>query len=104
MLTSIKKAIRNYFRPEKYDHAEFLPGGLAVRETPPHPAPRVFLYVLMALIVSIFLWAVLGKTEVVAVANGVIIPSDKSNTIQVFDRAVVKKIYVRDGDEVEKEN
>ena len=100
MIKKIKKAVKNYFRPEEYDHTEFLPGGLAVRETPPHPAPRVFLYIVMALIMTILLWAILGRTEVVAVANGVIIPSDKSNTIQVFDRAVVQKIYVRDGDDV----
>ena len=98
MIARFKKAVKNYFRPEKADHSEFLPGGLAVRETPPHPAPRIFLYVLMTLIASILLWAILGKTEVVAVSQGVIIPSDKSSTIQVFDRAVVKKIYVRDGD------
>ncbi|MEM6603806.1 MAG: HlyD family type I secretion periplasmic adaptor subunit [Pseudomonadota bacterium] len=102
LINKIKSLLNSYFRPNEKDPTEFLPGGLAVRETPPHPAPRIFLYVVFAIIVFVLLWAILGKTEVVAVANGTIIPSDKSKIIQVFDRATVEKIYVRDGDKVKK--
>lgn len=82
--------------------SEFLSGGLAITETPPHPAPRLLLKVLMVILIAIVTWAILGKTEIVAIASGTIIPSEKSKIIQVFDRATVKKFYVRDGDHVKK--
>lgn len=98
--------IRTFFLTPKEEinneASEFLPAGLAVMETPPHPAPRIFLKILMAILFITFLWSILGKTEIVSIAQGVIISSGKSKTIQVFDRATVEKVYVKDGDVVKK--
>ncbi len=102
MFKTIKQAIKNYFNPRSDDSTEFLPSALAVQETAPHPAPRIFLWVLIVFIFSILLWAIIGKTEIIAVADGSIISTDKSHTIQVFEHATVKKIYVRDGTVIKK--
>ncbi len=94
--------LKSYFRPNKNDVAEFLPAALSILEKPPHPAPRVFLWILFSALVFTLGWAIIGKTEVVAVTQGKIIPGGKSKTVQVFDRATVKKIFVHDGKRVQK--
>lgn len=94
--------MRHYFNPRSEDSTEFLPSALAIQETAPHPAPRIFLWILMIFICSVLLWAIIGKTDIVAVADGSIISSDKSQTIQVFEHATVRKIYVRDGSVIKK--
>lgn len=95
------KFIKDYFRPKQNEAAEFLPAALSVLETPPHPAPRVFLRIIFAALVLTLAWSYFGKTEVVAVTQGKIIPGGKSKTVQVFERATVSKIMVRDGQRVE---
>lgn len=102
MFKKIKQIFKNYFNPRSEDSTEFLPSALSIQETAPHPAPRVFLWILMIIICSILLWSIIGKTEIVAIADGSIISSDKSQTIQVFEHAIVRKIYVRDGQSIKK--
>lgn len=98
----IKYWIKRYFYDQAKEESEFLPSALALSETPPNPAPRFFLYIIFIMIISILIWALFGKTDVVAVSDGMIIPSDKSMQIQVFERAIIKKIHVKDGDFVQK--
>ena len=102
MFTKLRQSIHDYFYHNAKDATEFLPSALAIQETPPHPAPRILLWGLMIFIFVVFLWAVIGKTEIVAIADGAIISSDKSQTIQVFEHATVRKVYVRDGSDIHK--
>lgn len=88
--------------PALYAHeAQFLPAALALRDTPVHPAPRVMLWLIMAFALLVFLWAILGRIDVVATAVGKIIPNDRTKVIQPVETAVVKAIHVRDGQAVE---
>ncbi len=104
MFKKLKQTIHDYFYHNTKDTTEFLPSALAIQETPPHPAPRILLWCLMVFIFGVFLWAVIGKTEIVAIADGSIISSDKSQTIQVFEHAKLRKIYVRDGSHIHKDD
>ena len=45
-------------------------------------------------------WACLGTVDIVAVAPGKLIPSDRTKTIQPFETGVVRSISVRDGQTV----
>ncbi len=83
------------------DEAAFLPAALELQETPVHPAPRRVLWVLMALITFAIVWAFVGRLDIVAVAEGRIVVSDQTKVIQPLEAAVVRRILVRDGDEVE---
>jgi len=82
--------------------AEFLPAALALQERPAAAAPRVLAYVLMLFLVLVLLWACFGKVDVVAVATGRVVVSDKTKVIQPLENAVVQKIYVRDGERVKR--
>ena len=79
----------------------FLPATLALQETPPHPAPRRAIIVICSLFVIALLWAIFGKIDIVAVAQGRIIVSQRSKTIQPLETSVVKSIHVKDGDKVQ---
>ncbi|MFG6417344.1 HlyD family type I secretion periplasmic adaptor subunit [Roseateles sp. DC23W] len=82
------------------DERAFLPAALALQETPPHPAPRRAIIVICALFIIALLWACLGQIDIVAVAQGRVIVSQRSKTIQPLETSVVKAIHVKDGDKV----
>lgn len=81
--------------------AQFLPAALSLRDTPVHPAPRIALWLIMAFALIAVLWAIFGRIDVVATAVGKIIPNDRTKVIQPMETAVVKAIYVRDGQVVQ---
>lgn len=82
------------------DEAAFLPAALSLQETPVHPAPRRAMAVIIALFVAALAWAILGQVDVVAVAPGRIVVSDRTKVIQPLEAAVIRAILVQDGDRV----
>ena len=82
------------------DEAAFLPAALSLQETPVHPAPRRLAWGLMVLFVLALLWAIFGKVDIVAVAPGRIIVSDRTKLIQPLEASVVRSVLVKDGDRV----
>ncbi len=82
------------------DEQAFLPAALSLQETPTHPAPRRAAIVICALFLIALLWSLFGKVDIVAVAQGRIVVSERTKTIQPLEAGVVRKILVRDGDSV----
>jgi hemolysin D len=86
---------------ERLPHeAQFLPSALALQETPISPAPRVAMWLLMTFALLALLWAVLGRIDVVATAQGKVVPNDRTKIIQPFETATVQAIRVSDGQAV----
>lgn len=84
----------------KGHEAEFLPAALELQETPVSPAPRIVMWLLIAFVTIAVLWSIFGKIDVVATAQGKIIPSEGSKVIQPLEAAMVKSIKVKDGQQV----
>lgn len=84
----------------KGHEAEFLPAALELQETPVSPAPRIVMWLLIAFVSIAVLWSIFGKIDVVATAQGKIIPSEGSKVIQPLEAATVKSIKVKDGQQV----
>lgn len=82
------------------DEREFLPAALEIIETPVSPAGRVMMGVIGLLVVIAVVWATIGQIDIVATANGRIIPSGEIKLIQPLQIGVVKDIAVADGDHV----
>ncbi|HVE53235.1 MAG TPA: biotin/lipoyl-binding protein, partial [Ramlibacter sp.] len=82
------------------DEAAFLPAALSLQETPVHPAPRRLAYALMALFTLALAWSIFGHVDIVAVAPGRIVVSERTKTIQPLERSVVKRVLVKDGQHV----
>ena len=81
--------------------AQFLPAALSLQDTPMSPAPRAAMWMLIGFAVLAVLWASFGQIDVVATANGKVVPNDRSKTIQPFETATVKAIHVTDGQQVQ---
>lgn len=82
------------------DEAAFLPAALSLQETPVHPAPRRAAIAICALFALALAWSVFGHLDIVAVAPGRIVVSERTKTIQPLEASVVKRVLVRDGDSV----
>ncbi|MCU0964454.1 MAG: HlyD family type I secretion periplasmic adaptor subunit [Burkholderiaceae bacterium] len=82
------------------DEAAFLPAALSLQETPVHPAPRRALWLIMALFVIALALSWIGRVDVVAIAHGQVVVSERTKLIQPLETAVVRAIRVKDGDHV----
>jgi hemolysin D len=82
------------------DEAEFLPAALALQETPVSPAPRVAMWLIVCFAVLASAWSVFGKIDIVATAQGRIVPSGRIKVIQPLEAGTVKSIRVTDGQRV----
>jgi hemolysin D len=83
------------------DEAAFLPAALSLQDTPVHPAPRRFAYAIMGLFVIALVWSIFGKIDIVAIAPGRVVVSERTKLIQPLERSVVKQVLVKDGDRVQ---
>jgi len=87
--------------PHRLPHeAQFLPAALELQETPVSAAPRMVAWLLMTFALIAVLWAIFGKIDVVATAQGKIVPNEGSKLIQPIETAAVKAIHVVDGQAV----
>lgn len=83
------------------DEAAFLPAALSLQETPVHPAPRRAAIAICALFTIALVWSIVGQVDIVAVAPGRIVVSERTKTIQPLETSVVRRVLVKDGDAVQ---
>lgn len=76
---------------------EFLPAVLEIQQAPPSPIGRAILWTILAVFTSGVLWATFGWIDIVATAQGKIIPSGYSKIIQPYETGVIAAIHVQDG-------
>jgi len=81
---------------------EFLPAVLEIQDAPPSPIGRAISWTIMGVVTAAFVWSCVGWVDIVAVAQGKIIPSGYSKTIQPLESGVVAAIHVQDGQVVKK--
>lgn len=92
-----KLADRNF----SADLKSFLPPALEIIETPPHPAAGWLLRIIMAIVVVALVWSILGKVNVISVAEGKIVPAGKVKIIQPYGHSKISAIRVTEGQMVE---
>ncbi len=78
----------------------FLPAALEIVETPPSPTGRVTAALIAGLFCLVLLWACLARVDVIASAQGRIVPSGGSKVVQPFETGVIRAIHVHDGQRV----
>ncbi len=87
--------------PDLKEHeSEFLPSALALQMAPVSPAGRWVARILLALLLVLLLWSVLGKMDIIVNATGKIIPSERSKTIASVETARVNGLFVEEGQSV----
>ena len=86
---------------KKTDQLDFLPAALEIQERPPSPAGRAILWSLVLFFTIAVSWAFVGEVDIVATAQGKIIPSGHVKTIQPLEIGVVRQVHVREGQAVQ---
>jgi len=79
---------------------EFLPAVLEIQQAPPSPIGRAVLWTILAAFTAGTLWTTFGWIDIVATAQGKIIPSGYSKIIQPYETGVIASIHVQDGQAV----
>ena len=69
-----------------------------VERLPPSRAPRIVLWTVCALFAFALIWSLVAKLDIVAVAEGRLVPSTYSKIVQPAESGIVREILVRDGD------
>jgi hemolysin D len=82
------------------DALDFAPDLLAIQERPPQRLPRTLLLTVAALIGLLILWSVFAKLDIIATAEGRLVPLTFTKVVQPADAGVVSEILVKDGDKV----
>jgi HlyD family secretion protein len=80
------------------DPADFSPPLLRIQEKPPAPLAGWMLRLLIALLAGVALWAVFGRLDIVAVADGKLVPSSYLKIVQPAEQGIVKQILVKEGE------
>ena len=82
------------------DALDFAPAILAIQDKPPAPLPRIMLYALAALFSILLVWALIGKVDVIATAEGKLVPQSYLKIVQPADSGILQAILVKEGDAV----
>jgi len=83
------------------DYRAFYPPLIGLQQRSPHPQGRRVLWVLFALLVFLLTWALLGRLDIVAVADGKLVPAGYLKIVQPSEAGIVTDILVREGDKVQ---
>lgn len=81
----------------KRRESEFLPSALAVMETPASPLPWIGAWSAVTIFVTVLLWAKLSQVDIVAIAQGQVIPKGYAPIVQPLEAARVAAILVEEG-------
>ena len=79
---------------------DFAPEIVKAQERPPSPLPRAVLYLLLGLLGAMLTWAFLGRLDMVAVAQGKLVPQSFLKIVQPAESGIVREILVKEGETV----
>ena len=82
------------------DPADFSPPLLRIQDKPPAPLAGWMLRLLAALLAAALVWAVFGQLDIVAVADGKLVPSSYLKIVQPAEQGIVREILVKEGEKV----
>jgi HlyD family secretion protein len=82
------------------DPLDFSPALLRIQDQPPAPLAGWMLRLLIALLAGLLLWAMFGELDIVAVAEGKLVPSSYLKIVQPAEQGIVKEILVKEGEAV----
>ena len=84
-----------------HEALDFAPDLLAMQERPPAKLPGVVLYAVIALVAVLIAWACFAKLDVVATAEGKLVPKTYLKIVQPAEGGILTEILVNEGDKVQ---
>jgi len=80
------------------DPLDFRPSIMQIQDKAPAPLGRTVLKVVAALFVGLVLWATFGRLDIVAVADGKLVPQTYLKIVQPAEQGIVKEILIKEGE------
>lgn len=91
---------RPAFTVAEPDYHDFSPPLLRLQAVSPHPLGRRVLWLLAAMLMLLIAWALVGRLDIVAVAEGRLVPHSYLKIVQPAETGIVKAILVHEGERV----
>ena len=79
---------------------DFHPALIRLQQSAPNPLGRTVLWVVLGFLALILGWSLIARLDIVAVADGKLVPSSYLKIVQPVEAGVVKEILVREGEVV----
>lgn len=107
---SILRTVRETLRAERaraaghvhVSETRFLPAALELIERPVSPTGRMTAWLLLAGLAVLLLWLALGRIDIIATAQGRIVPAGQVKLVQSAGGGIVRRILVNEGQRVRK--
>ncbi|MDP2824445.1 MAG: HlyD family type I secretion periplasmic adaptor subunit [Sulfuritalea sp.] len=80
--------------------SEFDPTLARLIASPPQPLPKLVLRIALSLVAAAIAWSAIGRLDIVAVAQGRLVPQTYVKIVQPTEAGVVREILVREGETV----
>jgi hemolysin D len=80
---------------------DFSPAYLRLQRTLPNPLPRLLMWVVTCMFALLLVWSVLGRLDIIASAEGKLVPKEYLKIVQPADTGVLRDLLVREGQKVE---
>lgn len=82
------------------DAMDFAPPLLRSQHAPPHPMGQAVLRAVMLMLAALLVWAIFGRLDIVAVAEGKLVPQTYLKIVQPPESGIVQEILVHEGETV----
>ena len=93
-------ALKSLIQHAHIDHLDFHPPLIRLQHAAPNPQGRRVLWAILALVAFVIVWALVGRLDIVAVADGKLVPASYLKIVQPSEAGIVKDILVREGEAV----
>lgn len=84
----------------RVDPLDFQPALIRVQEKAPSPLGRAVLWAVLSLLGLLGAWAAFARLDIVAVAEGKLVPATYLKIVQPAEQGIVKEILVSEGEQV----
>ena len=90
--------------PTRIEPAEprFVPALAELEQSAPSPLPRAVLWILIALLAGLGAWGVFGRLDVIAAAEGRLVPRSQLKIVQPVEGGVLRELLIAEGERVAK--
>lgn len=93
-------SLKSIVQHAQSDYQDFYPPLIRLQRAAPNPQGRRVLWMLLGLLAFLLIWALLGRLDIVAVAEGKLVPASYLKIVQPSEAGIVKEILVREGETV----
>lgn len=95
-----KGITERWIRVEDHPAVAFAPPLIRLQESAPSPLGRKVIWVLAGMLGILILWALFGHLDIVAVAEGKLVPQSYVKIAQPAEAGIVKEILIKEGEAV----